>query len=131
MNKDGDTYSVLFLPWHLYARYQFAGRVIANPADDFFDKPLLISDDPELEGVGPAVPNAQKRLLTTRILAQAPKSSAVGLQLAPLQVKYVLLSKDDDYQAYRYLDHQTDLQLVTESATLKLYRNTAFRKGGG
>lgn len=128
LNKDGDTYKVLFLPWHLYMRYQFAGRVIANPGDAFFDKPLLTSDDPELDGVSPAIANAQKQLLTMRILPQAPMSNTIGHQLVPLNIKYVLLAKDNDYQKYDYLEHQTDLQLVTESATLKLYRNTAFGK---
>jgi len=128
LNEDKDTYRVLFLPWHLYMRFQFAERLIANPGDDFFDKPLLVSDDPELGNVGPAVINNQKQLLTTHILPQAAKSNTLGQKLAPLQVKYVLLSKDSDYKTYGYLDHQTDLQLVTESTTLKLYRNTAFGK---
>lgn len=128
LNNDDGEYKVLFLPWHLYMRYQFAGRVIANPGDRFFDKSLLVSDDPELHGVSPAVADDQKQLVTTRILPQAPQSSVIGRQLAPLNVKYVLLAKDADYQTYDYLDHQTDLQLVTETATLKLYRNTAFGK---
>lgn len=128
LHADADNYQVLFLPWHLYMRYQFAGRVIANPADDFFDKPLLISDNPELGNVGPALPNAQKQLVTTHILPQASTSNRLGHQLAPLHVKYVLLAKDFDYQTYDYLDRQTDLQLVSETATLKLYRNSAFEE---
>ena len=31
----------LFLPWHLYMYYGFAGRIIANPAPNFFDAPIL------------------------------------------------------------------------------------------
>jgi hypothetical protein len=130
LNKDSGTYQVLFLPWHMYMSFQFAGRVIANPGNGFFDKPLLVSDDPELAGTGPAVANAQKRLLTSHILPQAPRGSLLGHQLAPLKVKYVLLAKDDDYATYQYLDHQADLKLVSETATLKLYRNTAFEEAG-
>jgi hypothetical protein len=129
LNADKDDYQVLFLPWHLYMRYQFAGRVIANPGDDFFDKPLLVSDNPELGNIRPAVLNAQKQLVTTHILPHARASSTLGHQLTPLRVKYVLLAKDFDYREYDYLDDQTDLQLVAETATLKLYRNTAFIGG--
>ncbi len=128
LNTDAGTYQVLFLPWHLYMRYQFAGRLIANPGESFFDKPLLISDNPELGNIKPAVVNTQKQLLTTRILPQASQSYTLGQRLVPLQVKYILLAKDDDYQAYSYLDHQTDIQLITDTATLKLYRNTAFKE---
>ena len=129
LNADADNYHVLFLPWHLYMRYQFAGRVIANPGDSFFDKPLLVSDNPEFGSVEPAVPNAQKQRLTTSILPRASTSNALGHQLVPLDVKYVLLAKDFDYQTYGYLDHQTDLQLISETSTLKLYRNMAFVGG--
>jgi hypothetical protein len=129
LNADADDYHVLFLPWHLYMRYQFAGRVIADPGDAFFDKPLLVSDNPELGSVGPAVPNAQKQLIATHILPHASTSNTLGHQLIPLRVKYVLLAKEFDYRKYDYLDHQTDLQLVSETATLKLYRNTAFIGG--
>ncbi|MBC7942952.1 hypothetical protein H7X68_00410 [Candidatus Saccharibacteria bacterium] len=130
LNKDNGSYQVLSLPWHLYMPYQFAGRLIANPADSFFDRPLLVSDDPELGNVKPALVSTRKHLLTTRILPQAAASRTLGQQLAPLQIKYVLLAKDYDYREYDYLDNQTDLQLITETATLKLYRNTTFEKGG-
>lgn len=130
LNRDDDTFQVLFLPWHLYMRYQFAGRVIAHPGSGFFDKPIISSDNPELQGTKPAVGNAQKELLTNRILPQAPKSNKLGTQLRRLDVKYIILAKDADYALYDYLNHQQDLQLVTETETLQLYLNTAFRKDG-
>jgi hypothetical protein len=128
LNRDHDTFEVLFLPWHLYMRYQFAGRVIAHPGNSFFDKPMLTSDDPEMIGTQPAIANDQKNLLTYQILPHASGSHTLGAQLRPLNIKYILLAKDADYASYDYLNHQKDLQLVSESATLKLYRNTAFRK---
>lgn len=128
LNKDSDTFQAVFLPWHLYMRYQFAGRVIAHPAHGFFDKPILTSNDPELQGTKPAIGDPQKELLTNQILPQAAASNTLGAELEPLRVKYIILTKDADYTSYDYLDRQKDLQLVTETATLKLYRNTAFRK---
>lgn len=130
LNKDNDTFEVLFLPWHLYMRYQFAGRVIAHPANGFFDKPIITSDDPELQGTKAALDDSRKQQLSRRILPEAAASSTLGAQLGPLRVKYIILAKDADYKTYDYLDHQKDLQLVSETAILKLYRNTAFRKDG-
>lgn len=128
LSRDDDTFQVLFLPWHLYMRYQFAGRVIAHPGNGFFDKPIISSDNPELQGTKPAVSDTQKELLANQILPQAPMSNRLGSQLQWLDIKYIILAKDADYISYDYLNHQQDLQLVTETATLKLYRNTAFRK---
>lgn len=130
LNKDDDTFQVLFLPWHLYMRYQFAGRVIAQPVSGFFDKPVITSDDPELQGAEPAIGDSRKQLLSSRILPKAATSNTLGARLGPLHVKYIVLAKDADYKLYEYLDRQKDIQLVTETATLKLYRNTAFRKDG-
>lgn len=127
LNKDSQDYQVLFLPWHLYMYYDFAGRVIANPGKDFFNTPVLISDDPEIGTIKPAIADSRKQLATD-VLATASSSNTLGHQLTPLNVKYVLLAKDDDYTNYNYLDTQTDLQLISETATLKLYRNTAFQK---
>jgi hypothetical protein len=128
LNQDRDDFQVLFLPWHLYMRYQFAGRVIAHPGSGFFDKPLVTSDDPELGGTQPAISDTRKKLLTEQILPKAPRANSLGKQLEPLNIKYILLAKDADHTSYDYLNQQKDLELVAESATLKLYRNTAFRK---
>lgn len=130
LNKDTTAdYQTLVLPWHLYMQYSFSGRIIANPSDIFFDTPTLVSDDPELGGIKPAVTDTQKLLLTTTLLPQASQSQTLGQQLVPLNVKYILVTKDDDYLEYAYLDRQTDLELVSDTATLKLYRNNAFEKG--
>lgn len=128
LNNDRDDFEVLFLPWHLYMRYQFAGRVIAHPAQAFFDKPMITSDNPELGTTKPAIADAKKQYVTNHILPQAAGSDNLGEQLESLDIKYVILAKDADYESYDYLDRQKDLQLVRESATLKLYRNNAFGK---
>ena len=42
---------VVVLPWHLYETLDLAdGRVVANPARDFFGGHLLYPDDPEIPG---------------------------------------------------------------------------------
>jgi hypothetical protein len=129
LNKDTDNFHVLFLPWHLYMRYEFTGRIIASPVEGYFDKPFIVSDNPEIGNVTPAIADVNKQLLTTTILPHAPQSTSLGHQLLPLNVKYIVLAKDDDYQTYSYLNNQSDIQLVSETDTLMLYRNNAFKEG--
>jgi hypothetical protein len=45
---------VVVLPWHLYEPLDFAGRLVANPATEFFPGNLIVPSDPELPGAAPA-----------------------------------------------------------------------------
>lgn len=127
LDADHTNFQTLFLPWHLYMYFGFAGRIIANPAAQFFDKPVIVSDNPEFKGAALNNSTPAKRQLD-QLLPQASKDSKLDAQLAQLNIKYILLVKDNDYRAYAYLDRQSGLKLVAESATLKLYRNEAWRE---
>jgi hypothetical protein len=108
--------------------YGFAGRIIASPAPRFFDKPIIVSNDPEFRGAAPT-PNTEASNVTKILAAAGSQSdSDIGARLARYHVKYVLLAHEDDYLTYGYLSRQTDLRLVHKSATLELYRNEAFRE---
>jgi hypothetical protein len=128
LQQDKSDYKVLFLPWHLYMRFQFAGRVIASPADNFFAADVVTSDNPELAGVEPAIPNADKVILTKRILPNGSANPNLATELANLKFKYILLAKDADYRDYRYIDGKSGLQLVKTSQSLNLYRNKEYRE---
>jgi len=119
---------VLFLPWHLYMDYGFAGRIIASPAPAFFDTSILSSNQPEFGAASPTDVDPAKAVLGGRILPSAPQGMHLGAQLASLRIKYVLLDKDDDYQKYGYLDQQTDLHLITQNSSFRLYANTAYKE---
>ena len=125
LTQDTSDFKTIFLPWHLYSHYGFAGRLIANPAPDFFEKPMLVSDDPEFAGIKPAILNPQKQRVD-RELEHADRSDNLGERLAPVRAKYIVLAKEFDADTYGYLDYQKDLRLISETATLKLYRNEAF-----
>jgi hypothetical protein len=48
---------VVVLPWHQYETLAFAGgRLVANPAPNFFPGELVSSEDPELTGTRPSDP---------------------------------------------------------------------------
>ncbi len=115
---------VLFLPWHLYMSYGFAGRIIESPAADFFARPVIASNELEFMRASPTAPNAQKSVLTHVVLPGAPKGTRLGYQLRPLHIKYVLLAKEYDYKKYDYLNRQQDLTRVRETPHLILYEVT-------
>lgn len=126
LKRDDGNYQTLFLPWHLYMRFGFTDRITANPATAFFDKPVIVSDDPEFRGAALSNPTTAKRALD-RLLPNAEHTSDLGAQLAALHIKYIIVSHDDDYRKYAYLVHRSDMRLVAKHATLDVYRNEAYR----
>jgi hypothetical protein len=126
LNQDTDNFGVLSLPWHLYMSYPFAGRVIVNPSQAFFDKPTIVSNELEFKNASPTFPDAKKTVLSTQLLQQAATNPHLGKSLNELGIKYILLAKTFDYQNYDYLDNQSDLQLLADTPNLRLYRNNAY-----
>ena len=126
---DGDHthFNVLFLPWHLYMYFNFAGRIIANPAPAYFDKPTLVSSNPEFRNISFSQSTPTELTLNTA-LTHATNTSNLANELAQLNIKYVLLAKDDDFASYGFLDHQRNLKLVTDTPTIKLYRVQQWRE---
>lgn len=125
LNRDTSSFQTLFLPWHLYMYFGFAGRIIANPAPTFFTKPALVSDNPEFGSAAPAGTTAAKRQLDA-LLPAAATDTQLGPRLTRLHIKYILLDKDNDYQKYDYLNQQPDLRLVWQGPTIELYRNVSY-----
>ncbi|HSX16129.1 MAG TPA: hypothetical protein VLF40_05030 [Candidatus Saccharimonadales bacterium] len=127
LGKDRSDGQTLFLPWHLYMRYGFAGRIIASPAPAFFDTSAIVSDNPEFRGAARANATPTKRALDD-LLPHAAITSDLATRLAKLHIRYVLLAREDDYRQYSYLRQASGLQLVAKSQTLELYRNNAYEE---
>lgn len=123
LNQENITGRGLFLPWHQYMEFDFAGRIIANPAEKYFDKPIIISDNPEFAGISPAYPNQEKRQIEQALASPETLSETLN----QLNIQFVLLAKDNDYQDYAYLDEVPDLTLVAETDSLKYYKNEAYQ----
>lgn len=116
---------VLFLPWHQYMAFQFAGRLIENPAPKFFERTVLASNDPEYKGIKPTIANP--RIEQLGILVKAPPAD-FAKQLAQQNIRYVLLAKEYDFEDYAFLDSTAGLQLKSDTQTLKLYVNTTWEE---
>ncbi|HSX08184.1 MAG TPA: 6-pyruvoyl-tetrahydropterin synthase-related protein [Candidatus Saccharimonadales bacterium] len=119
---------VLFLPWHMYMPYGFAGRVIASPAPKFFGPRVIASSDPEFRGIAPANITAEQRAVDDTILpAAAHGGTQMGAALKRYNVQYVLLAKEYDYKTYDYLAAQRDLKVVLDTPSLTLYQVTVSK----
>ena len=122
---DPGRYRVLFLPWHQYLTFPWSDGRIANPADLYFDRPVIRSRDIDLAGIDSQAPSpAHERI---RAILEDPEAvEPIGGAVAPLGVKYVLVAKAADYRRYDYLREQPDLVAVVENEDLVLYENRAF-----
>jgi hypothetical protein len=126
LDQDKSSFQSLFLPWHLYTYYDFTERIIASPAPAFFDKPMIVSDDPEFNGAAPAKTTATKQQLR-HILPVAAERSDLAKQLVSLNIKYIVLTHDNDYLDYAYLAQQRDLTRMYSSPTITLFRNQSWK----
>jgi hypothetical protein len=107
----------LFLPWHQYMKYSFSGRIIASPADKFFDAPMISSDQPEFKNVSPTMPDEEKTAITNALKNEEDLSQVLKRH----RIRHILLAKEDDYKKYGYLDTMREVRLMYEDAKFKLY----------
>lgn len=124
LNSDHSNFQVLFLPWHHYMYFSFAGRVVSNPAPKFFDKSIIASTSDELG----LIPSNTETLSTTQVESKILNTDHqnLGDALNQLRIKYIILDKDTDWQDYDWLNSSPDMKLISDGKILKLYQNLKF-----
>lgn len=128
LNRDTNDFSVLFLPWHQYMPFTFSDhRIMGNPASAYFDKPVITSKDPEFAGSTSGQQDGRQEVIT-RALHTARDSENFGRQLARQDVKYILLAKEADDEAYDFLRNNPSLSLVRDYPHITLYKNNLWRQ---
>jgi hypothetical protein len=127
LNQDTDDFAVLFLPWHQYMSFGFAGRIIANPAPNFFDRTMVVSTDPELGGAASGPPSEREEAIG-KLLA-APDRDDFASELTEHNVKYILVAKELDYQKYDYLAQTRGIEQAGDHPSLILYTNNSWEAG--
>ncbi|WP_277554144.1 hypothetical protein [Halobaculum limi] len=123
---DDAEFRTLYLPWHQYIRYEWAGGTVAAPAPLFFGPDTVASRDPDL-GIGSQATDPTHRRIGA-LLADDP-GDGFGAAVAPLGVKYVVVSQTADYERYVTLDADPALETVYRGDRLVLYENRAFDGG--
>jgi hypothetical protein len=125
LNKDSQDFNVLFLPWHLYMDFKWipnSQKRIGNPASSFFDKPIIQGENAEIGSIYTQSTNPTQRYIES-LLSNRDKITNFGELIIPLNVKYVLLTKEVDYKEYSFLFNQTDLKLIKETENFYIFKN--------
>ena len=125
LNEDNDDFNVLFLPWHQYMDYSWLpnqDKRLGEPAKQFFDKPVIAGDNIEVPGIYSQSANPVSEYVEF-LLTNAGDADNLGELLAPLNVKYVILVHETDYELYDFLYRQADLAVELEKPGLTLFKN--------
>ena len=139
LDKDHDEYLTLFFPWHQYLRFNFNNNlVVANPAPSYFTKPILSSrnyetaslyshdERPEALHIEGLLRMEKYHVNLFNEAASPPKN--FGEAVAPINVKYLILAKDDDWKTYNFLDKSPDLRKIYDAPEIALYLNESWKK---
>ena len=125
LNQDKGDFNVLFLPWHEYMDYSWLpnrNKSLGNAAQQFFDKPVIAGDNIEVSGIYSESTNPISKYVEF-LLANSSDVNNLGNLLAPLDVKYVILVKEEDYQSYGFLYNQKDLKVLLDEPEITLFEN--------
>jgi len=125
LNNDSQDFNVLFLPWHQYMDFKWIPNTqkrITNPASNFFDKPIIQGENHEVGGIYSQSTNPAQRYVES-LLVNRNNLTNFGELMIPLNVKYVLLTKEVDYKEYFFLFNQTDIELIKETDNLYVFKN--------
>jgi hypothetical protein len=118
--------NILVLPWHIYMEYPFTnGRVVANLGPTSFRRSVIAGDNVEADNVETQSTSPRSAYLE-QLFQNGKKTNHFGALVAPLGVRYVVLSKAVDWPAYRWLNDQKDLKLVLDDQSLEVWRNVAY-----
>lgn len=113
--------NTLFLPWHAYMSFNWVGNIIVNPAKVYFTCPVISSTNMEWGGIYDNSGRIESALISEWI---NKRSESELLKNNELNIGYIILAKEIDWQNYDWLiNHkQINLELIKETNTLLLYK---------
>jgi hypothetical protein len=126
LKQDGQDFKILFLPWHGYMDFTWVNNTqkrIANPSRNFFDKEVISATNAEIGNIY-RQDNAPDQLYIDSLLENKSNITNFGELVSILNVKYVILAKEIDYEKYYFLFNQSDLELISDTDTLYVFKNT-------
>jgi len=110
--------SVLFLPWHMYMSFGWAGGIIAAPAKEYFRCPVIQGTNMEWKGIYDNSGDPRSEAIQDWL---SRRGATDLLRSGSLDIRYVLLAKEADWRIYSWLDGLTELRSVSETENLRLY----------
>jgi hypothetical protein len=125
LNQDTNDFNVLFLPWHMYMDFNWlpnTDKRLINPSQQFFDKPIMAGDNIEILSIYSQSTNPISEYLEF-ILPRGNQINNFGEILAPLNIKYIILVNEADYESYDFLYRQEDLKIEFQKSGITLFKN--------
>lgn len=121
--NDGINNNILFLPWHQYLPLSFNyNKTTLNPAPYFFDKITYAGDNIEIGEIKSQSNDNNSQFING--LLNNKNIIDMGNELKnKLNIEYIILAKEADWERYNYLDYQIDLKLIDDNLNYKLYEN--------
>lgn len=114
---------VLAVPGDAYASFPWTqDRAVANPMVSFFSRDVITNGNLELGGLESQTADATSRYLSY-VMSVGSQTSHFGNLVAPLGVRFVVLSQTEDWARYSWLFQQTDLRVVHRWPGLVLFEN--------
>ncbi len=114
---------ILALPGSAYVSVPWTqDRAVANPMTRFFSRDVVTDGDIELAGLESQTSDVSSRYLSF-VTSVGSRTHAFGNLVAPLDVRYVVLAKTEDWHRYRWLFHQDDLVVIGRWPDLVLFEN--------
>ncbi len=119
LNPDCST-QTLFLPWHLYMSFKWNHSVTMNLAEKFFTCKVVSGTNIEWGSIYDNSGNPTSNTLEAWFKSKGADDSRLREQLP--QLKYVLISKDLDWQEYdAWLSVKSNTHVLFDGQMLKLY----------
>ena len=116
--------TAIALPWRAYFQVPWIGdRVVANPMQGYFNRPVISADDLEAGPITTETSNPRSLFLQF-CLNEGSRLTEFGRLLAPLGIRYVILARVAGAQSYDWLARQRDLTRVFSAGSIVVYENT-------
>lgn len=109
---------ILFLPWHMYMSFNWAGKIIANPAATFFSCPIISGTNMEWGGIYDNSQDPDGAVIATWLALKGQGGLPAISGNAP---RYIILAKEVDFNSYLWLNKVSYLSLIKETPTLFVY----------
>lgn len=110
---------ILFLPWHLYMSFGWIGNVVANPAKEFFDCPVISGTDMEWGGIYDSSQSYEGSLINEWLAKSGGTELLIGDKL---DIRYIVLAKELDWKNYSWIEKDPGTELVKDTPMLRVYK---------
>lgn len=114
---------ILFLPWHQYMKIDFLNeKKIINPANAFFGKCVIQGDNMEAKNIYTQVHSSNSEIITKYIKTNRPNRKEFIADINRLSIKYIILSKSEDFESYLWLNDMHSLEKIKSGKYLVIYK---------